>query len=378
MTNAYPLIILGAGASYDSLEDHNQFSAAKQAELKNWKPPLTNDLFDRARFDHILDKYPEARYVDGEASYRIKPDHSLEDLLTDILKNKAPSHPEWYQRLMSFRLYLQELFAEITSKYFDKRNNYYRLISEIETHTAGRACFVNFNYDLLLERNISNIGSTTDVDEYMNGSIKVLKIHGAYNWFRVIGRGHKTDGDFKSGKAQLIYLAKNIFQAEDGDSKIEVQLPRPTIRNEGPDWELYEDAHGGFPDEVKYYIPDIALPIHKKRDFVCPKEHVERFKKHFQSIDRVIIIGWKAADEFLLSILKECLGNRPIIVVSHNSSDEIAKRLKDEYGFRAVPIQQGFSDFLKSGNCAKVLSAENMDVLIQNEDFTSSNRAKII
>lgn len=365
----YPLIILGAGASFDSLEDHSQFGA-REAELDNWKPPLTNEIFDRARFSLILDKNPEAKYLDGE-TYRIKKDFSLEDLMNDILNNEAPSYPVWYRRIMSFRFYLQELFSEATKKYFDKRNNYNRLLSEIRRNAGNRACFVNFNYDLLLERNIFDVENMTDVDDYMSGNIKVLKIHGACNWFRSIGRGYKTDRDFKNGKDYSIENAQTIFQSENGNGIIDINLSRPTIKNIPSNWEFYEPVpHGsGFSDdEVKYFVPDIALPIHKKRDFVCPVPHIEIFKKEFQKTDRVIIIGWKATDESLLNILKEYLGNRPVIVVSHNSSNEIAERisnLKSAHGFRAAPINQGFSEFLKSGKCAEVLSEENPDIMIQ-------------
>ena len=373
----YPLIILGAGASYDSLENHNSFAALRRIELDDWKPPLSNDIFDRKRFDDVLNKYVDAKILDAEVNYRVNSRYSLEDLITDILTKDAPNDPIWYKRLMSFRLYIQDLFSVITQKYFDRRNNYYRLLSEINKHAENKACFVNFNYDLLLEKNIFDTENMVDVDEYVNGSLKVIKIHGACNWFRPSGIGYESDRDFKNGKEFLIHNAQRIF-VQENNGKIEVQFPKPFIKNVSSEWKLYESINRrGFDGMVNYFIPDIALPVNKKRDFVCPETHIEILKKQLLIADRVVIIGWKAADKFLLDVLKSHIKNKPIFVVSHKSSVEISKYLKEEYGFNVVPITQGFSEFLKSGNCAKILSAENLDVLIQREDF-KTDQAKIL
>ena len=376
---SYPLIILGAGASFDSLENHTQFGIRKK-ELDQWKPPLTNQIFDPARFSHILDRNPEAKYFDGEAT-RINDSYSLEDLMTDILDKRAFSDPRWYQRLMSFRLYLHELFTEISKKYFDRRSNYYRLLSDLELYTGNRAFFVNFNYDLLLEKNIfENLEDMTNVDEYIEGSLKVLKIHGACNWFRFAGNGYSADSNFQTGKKFLINNAKKIFEFENTNGNVDTQFPKPTIKNiSSPDWELYEQVNNGFDDnEVKYYVPDLALPVHKKRDHVCPDSHIESLKRQFQFIDRIIIIGWKAADEFLLNFLKDLVGNRPVFIVSPDSADEIAERLTKKYNFKTIPINRSFTEFMKLGDCAKILSASNLDVLIQNTDFNGHKKAKII
>jgi hypothetical protein len=376
---SYPLFIFGAGASHDSLTELNKLGVKKEMELKKWQPPLTNEIFDRSRFEDVLNKHQEARYVDGEAARRIKTGYSLEDLLTDILKKKAPNYPEWYGYLMSFRLYLQELFREITQNYFDKRSNYCGLLSEIQDHSNNCAWIVNFNYDLLLERQVFDVYGMSDVDDYVNGSIKVIKIHGACNWFRVLGRGQTTDVDFKTGKDYLIQNAQKIFLGE-ADPQTQTVLPRPIIKNVTSDWEFFEPVEfWPFPDTVKYYVPDIALPLHEKRDFVCPNEHIQKLEKQLPTIDRVIIIGWKAADEFLLNTISSELKGRnvPVFVVSGKSSGGIAKRVSDKYGLRCISLGQTFTDFLKTGNCAKILSSKNLDVLIQGDDL-KTNMAKII
>ena len=360
---SYPVIIFGAGASFDSIEDLGRFSETRQSELKNWRPPLTNDIFDRSRFDSLIDKYHEAKYFDGEI-FRINENYSLEDLLTDIQEKRAVNEPAWYARLMSLRLYLQQLFTEITKHYFDRSGNYYRLLSELELYSGSKACFVNFNYDLLLERSVfdeKTMANMTNVDEYVEGKIKIIKIHGACNWFRASGQGHKEDADFLSGREYLSQNAKTILQIENHTGEVNPQLPAPVIKNAPVDWDFYEPTtFGGFKNMVKYFVPDLALPLHKKRDFVCPESHIQVLKKELGMADRIIIIGWKAADEFLLGLLKETLsgGNKPIFVVSHTSSEEVAARLKKDYQLRAVPISMGFSEFIRTERCKKVLSAE--------------------
>ena len=88
------------------------------------------------------------------------------------------------------------------------------LISEIKRHANSQACFVNFNYDLLLEKNIFNIEKMDDIDDYINGRMKVIKIHGASNWFKPIGTGYPEDRDFQNGKDYFITKAKQIFESE--------------------------------------------------------------------------------------------------------------------------------------------------------------------
>ena len=190
-----------------------------------------------------------------------------------------------------------------------------------------------------------------------------------------MGFGFKKDLDFKNGKDFLISNAKNILEAENYSVKVTVELGRPVIKSVNKDWDLYEDIKGELTrEEVKYFVPDLALPIHKKRDFICPESDIEILKKQFQLIDCVIIIGWKAADAFLLNIIKDHIGNRPIIVVSPNSAKEVQKKIIEDCNLepsRVVILNKGFTKFIKDGDCDKILAAENMDALIQSNLFKS-------
>jgi hypothetical protein len=361
----YPLIILGAGASHDSIDNHNRFSNERRRDLDKNKPPITDKIFDRTKFDHILKDYQEAKELSGETHHRINKNYSLEDLMTDILNNRAEKNPIWYSRLMSFRLYLQRLFHKISEVYFDESNNYYSLLSEIGLYSENRACFVNFNYDLLLERNIKNIGMTENIDDYIGGNIKVIKIHGACNWFRSFERGYKTDGDFKGGRDYLMFNAQRIIKKENNLERINSRLFDFIIKNDFSNWDFYEnDSYNS--DEVLYYIPNIALPMNGKDSFVCPDKHIQELKNRLKEINRIIIIGWKGADEFLLNTLKEELRgkNIPVFIVSPNADKTKERIIKDydfRHNFKIFSIKQKFSDFLRSNNnnCGKVLSIEN-------------------
>jgi len=364
MENNYPLIIFGAGASLDSFDTFSRFENIKSINLLKWVPPLTNNIFDRTKFEHILERYPEANQLAVE-DFRVSNEFSLEDLITNTLIIRAVKNPIWYKRLISFRFYLQHLFSGVSRNFFHLTNNYGRLISLINEHSKERACFVNFNYDLLFERHLNHIAYTSNIDNYVQGSFKVIKIHGACNWIRSVGFGDTNDADFKNGKEFSLDNAEDILLSEISDT---TQLNLPEIMTDSPDWDYFDPINDGFPahqDRVKYYVPDLALPMQGKRNYVCPKKHIDILEKEMELIDRVIIIGWKAGDDFLINLMKTKLRpNTPIIVVSPSAAGEIASKLRNN-GLSANSIKCTFTDFIKNKYCQEILSTSDMNVTMR-------------
>lgn len=355
MQKNYPLIILGAGASFDSISK----KVLPQLEIegynyKNCCPPLTNDLFNRKNFGKLIDNHISARRFEQEI-YRLEENQQLsfEDLTTEILLTRAPKNKVWYESLIDLRLYLHDLFRYISLNHFTTRSNHGKLASLLDRHHSNHAIFVNFNYDLLLEKQFDPGIKFEHIEDYISSDLKIIKIHGACNWFK-----------------QLIL--ENDIQAHHDANKYILSAAQSLITNESNEKNTAEivisDKSGAYSipinNRLVYFMPNISLPINQKIDYVCPTSHIEIFKKEINNIDRVIIIGWKAADEYLLKLLSDNLRDKniPIFIACHNSSEEVAKRLKEKYNLWSIPLNQGFSDFIESGKCEEILTATNFDI----------------
>lgn len=391
---SYPLIIVGAGASFDSIDfSKNGFSDGKIGIFNEWKPPLTNEIFDTSRFDfdrsNLIEKY-NVEKISRECSYKLDQtsgyNTSLESLVYYIRYNKAEKDKDWYNHLINFNFYISELFRRISKEYepYHSMSNYGRLISQIEECSNYKACFVNFNYDLLLEQNIDNISETKNLDDYINGNIKVIKIHGACNWFRAAGRVHKDDGDFtEKGKeyATRYNNAENIIKKEKEESidyggkchhiikNREGVKNRIDENNSKREWNYLETDFsfmGG--NTLLHYIPNIMMPINKKDRFVCPENHISELKNQLKIIDKIIIIGWKAGDNILLNILKEELDKNnkkdiPVIVVSPSGSLEVREKIRKHCCLNNIfSVSEGFSKFSLS-LFGEILKTNNLDDL---------------
>lgn len=341
---SYPLIILGAGASFDS-QPNTDFHDS--GTLDDWHPPLTDNLFDTKRFYEILKKYEPQ--VSNLATYVINKlkgrKLSFEDILADLRSNKTSVNPDIIQQLVALRFYLADLFVAVSKNYYRTVNNYQTLIQII--NGAGRkACIVTFNYDLLLEQAFFT-KPPTDVSEYINHDIKIIKLHGACNWYfrrRINGWEPKTSYEFALLGAGYIL--------EGSDAKYPI-----VIKNIESSKNLASE-NGGDPMTKFTYLPALALPLHSK-NYVCPEEHVDVLKSAVDGIDRVIIIGWKAGDTFLTQLLIDRLKDKkiPMAIVCGKKSKEI---LLDNLGVLVENIklinQDGFSSFLNNGECENFLN----------------------
>ena len=103
---------------------------------------------------------------------------------------------------------------------------------------------------------------------------------------------------------------------------------RPVIRNNGLNWEMYESMRSGFNDEVRYFIPENRNPCKEEKRFCVPRTAYTKLKEQLSLIDRVIIVGWNAADEYVLKLLEVELKSRniPIIIVSYHSSEQMQRK----------------------------------------------------
>ena len=58
-----PLIILGAGASKDYLHQNNLPQTFINVQQRKWRSPLMNEVFDNTRFDDVIERHFNIRYI---------------------------------------------------------------------------------------------------------------------------------------------------------------------------------------------------------------------------------------------------------------------------------------------------------------------------
>lgn len=349
---AYPLIILGAGASHDFLKISRQ---SDQHILNAWRPPLINNIFDVSLFGRVIGKYED-----------IKPLASVVSNLTDsptpfdfeeYLTNIESTYPENnYKKIMALRFYLAELFGRISYHFYRHTNNHSHLIYEIQNRGL-KACIINYNYDTLFEKNIASITSSNKIDAYIQGDFKVIKMHGAHNW----RYSPHTEVDKVDVYNLFISRAKELNIAY---RNVETYpLTMPDINYDSTDFSLnnYREFNERE-SEWFYYLPALAIPIGTKGNHICPKSHIDTLIKELGSVDRILIIGWRAQDEYLLTLLKTHLrGGVGLTIVTRRSSslNDFLPKFKnipqlstldmkfDNRGYTEFMANRGYEEFLK-------------------------------
>lgn len=349
---AYPLIILGAGASMDYLRA-DDYLERRNSNFSKYKSPLMNQLFDDFRFNEILNKYPKiSSFATNVMNAMSKPNANFEDYLTNSRDNLALNNPAVYSQLVSLIFYLADLFSVISIKYYYTINHYKDLFQNIDNFCAGQACIVNFNYDLLLEKSLSeHLSEGFDISKlssYIGTNIKIIKIHGACNWRynpQLVQTKQINAIDFftQSGKELIENPPKNQIYPQAVD-----------IHNINFDSEYSEGLKSWT-----VRLPALALPLkNKTSSYVCEESHITVLNDCIEKADRVLIIGWRGTDEFLPTVIKNKLINRgiPTLVVTKNSPPESVI----EYYRNKIPnlqikrdnvYQSGFSEFMKMDDC---------------------------
>lgn len=349
---AYPLIILGAGASYDSL-DETQYNL-NSGELYNFRPPLTNGIFELSRFGSFINKQAEISSLATFINSRVPRRMTFEEALYDVEANIVSSNEDRYKWLIAVRFYIADLFNEISKRYSQKVNNYGYIIDRLNDYCSGCGIIVNFNYDLLLECNIPSIIDATDITSYISSRIKVIKIHGACNWSVFAKSITSPNGGIQAYP----------FFIEHAPAICRQVIEKPHYIINPPGWNYTQNVRS-FQQNV--YLPAVAIPIAKKSGiYVCPESHITSLTEELRKIDRILIIGWKAGDSFLLDLIKSSLPKpTQTWVVNKNANQEnINKRYSSIPNLHINGIfSDGFNQFILDGRIDDFLRAPSMNIM---------------
>lgn len=349
------LIIVGAGASYDSdwrrppggLSSYNQIGIA-------WRPPLAKDLFDENRFGQYVAEYPPSQ---GLMDQLRKAAPAVEQELERI-RDLSRDQEHLPRQLLAVRYYLRDLIEETVRRWNaakpDKMTNFTRLMTRLEPwrqqhppeHGApARVAIVTFNYDTLFEDALTNLlpgFRLLNIDAYIaDPRYQLFKLHGSVNWWRdvqgaVVGNRAWTEG---SSMSPPVGWAPTMFD------------PPGRFTETG----TFHLERGGTYSPC---IPCVALPTATKgvADFACPENHLVDLMQVLPQVTDVLVIGWRGVEDHFLKEWREVHSTKAdrkihsvsVVDATHDDAVAVAYRIVTTVGItpETTPTFETFSGFV--------------------------------
>jgi len=290
-----PLVIFGAGASYDLIDDKDFINSEH-------RPPLADEIFKNNKFfKEIQLKYPRINGLIGLARNKMKDKgletKSLEEVLDEIQNDKRDK-VVFEEEIMVLKRYLTKLFLEISNTNNFPGDNYdtfFRLMNQV----CDNYYVVNFNYDTLAQKAIeNNLGKRFEnIDSYIENKIKLIHVHGSVIWNRNINGSIELYG----------------------------------TRNQGA---------------------EIIIPTIGGKKFMCPDNHIKALRQCLKEVNAIIIIGWKGTEDHFKKLLEENISDtskRVILVGGGEESniDTLRRSGLDKFYSHEKVYIKGFSNLLK-------------------------------
>lgn len=334
------MIILGAGASYDS---YSSFPPNKDTQDEA-RPPLADQLFeDRKHFNVLLHKFHECQDILPTLRASGK-NYSLEA----ILGKRSEQAKTWLkgkQQLMAVRYYIEAAIEHCEfewGKVHFGATNQRALLNHIErwrAHHNKEVAIVTFNYDTLIEHALEAClrYSIRTLDDYMLlEHYRLFKLHGSVSW------GYITQCNLSSSDLRQAEVVTRMIIEYGSEITAGVRIYEDNIQMKASAPELLRQG--------RVLSPAIAIPVKSKNSFVCPKAHVDTLQQIIPGVTKVIVIGWRAQEEHFLKLLRDLPGNIAILVVAKDSDD--VKQTSDSLKIHGVSgtyktAKHGFTDLLE-------------------------------
>ncbi len=344
------LVILGAGASYDSAPSRPP-NNGNYSSLPN-RPPLTDDLFgNRAYFGQVMQKYHDCLDIAPRLRH-LQDGVSLESVL-QLYQSEASEDLVRVQQLAAVRYYLQEILTVCPNQWIAESHdmfNHRTLLDDIRhwRKNEERVCFVTFNYDTIIDSALIRAGfPLADLSQYISREFMLIKLHGSVNWGRVVA------SPLTGGILQHPDLVATELISRSGSSNISQE---------------YVMTSGTPPasQENRGIFPALAIPVESKLEFECPQDHIEALKSFLPHVTKVLSIGWRATEKPFLDLLKDGLKTpAPHIMIVNGGTDQAQTpannllHVLQPAGIRARynMLDVGFTDFILRGRGRELLSA---------------------
>jgi hypothetical protein len=223
-------------------------------------------------------------------------------------------------------------------------SNQISLLDQIERRRKPdeQVCIVTFNYDLMLETALSTLGIEINTlsDYIANDSYNLIKLHGSVNWGR---RVRAPEELLQLEMWQLVH-----YLIDNADSLDITQ-----------DYRLV-DQYPIHATDGAVLFPAIAIPVETKDDHECPNEHLEALHAAIPKVDKLLVVGWSAAETPFLHLLAANLQNPLhglIVAGNKDAANETADRLKSA-GVAGLykHTEGGFTELVKGRQADEFLS----------------------
>jgi hypothetical protein len=299
------LTIFGAGASYDSVPRRDYTS--NHVRHSDYLPPLAAELFQpRDLFSKELAEYRSASPLIQEIRNALAAGEPVEDILQRYqdLALAEGADGELPSQLLALQFYLRAIIDQSTWYWADWANgatNYAALFNQIErwrvTGNGEPVLVATFNYDRMVMSALSSRVDFGHVDRFIDGrNYKVFYLHGCVTW------SHDVNDFPRNTTAQELIERANVLDRNAGFTTSSGELAQ---------------------------IPALAIPTTGKRGFECPERHVEHLTGLLSSVDRVLVIGWRAQEQHFLELFKQTPGGVKVLVANNGraGAEEAARRL---------------------------------------------------
>jgi SIR2-like domain len=355
------MVIFGAGASYDSCSTYPPGSRLHTGEDldKFFRPPLANELFDnRPLFNSTLDQFPQVKPVLSRlrASSEGKSDKPVEAILQEI-EMQSTTYQRARTELLAVRCYLQKVIANTGRRWLEASRtggitNQLTLLREIERTRSDDepVCLVTFNYDLLLENALGQLGYTyVQMDDYTRTPklFRLFKLHGSVDWARELKVSFPGNLNTSHEPSFLKYLIENGTEPRETDPF--VLRPSTTM-----------EPGNGLP-----LLPAIAIPVENKNTFECPRTILDDLRHSIPAVTRILIIGWQARENHFLAMLRSDMSQlRQVMVIGKDNKesgeilDHFLKSIgKSELQPKCEAGATGFTNFILANGPARFFQA---------------------
>ena len=336
------LIILGAGASYDSAPSYPPISGS-ESEVK--RPPLSDDLF-ALRYAHHIDEFGGLKAVAAQLRHRAEG-ASVEAVL-EAFQEQSGSYLARQHQLMAVRYYLRKLLRETDQPWYGHvhgTTNLHTMFDEIRrfSRTDEPILIVTFNYDRLIEWALRDMSEWPAQEglylKHTVGRFKVFKMHGSVDW----GRRVDVVTPIAPYKAAFpAWIIENAPSVRVSDHFFYANEEHPRL---------------GAPQVAPTGIPAIAIPLQRKQHFELPTDHLSTLKEFLPRVTMILSIGWRASDVPFMELLREHLkGNVQGTAVAHKDAERIALSFTQAGLHASLTAQNGgFTQFIMNGGLGHFL-----------------------
>jgi hypothetical protein len=339
------LVILGAGASYDSVLHHpppdRPFTTTTARDQRfgayeEFRPPLANQLFDdRPLLVETIQTYPAFMPLVN----LLRGDVRVEQQLAKF-EEQAKTYPERKRQMAAIKYYLHHMLWRSQSMWSNEHRgitNHLTFLDAIERwryENEQQVCFVTFNYDTMLEEAMAHLwgGQFANLSAYTSRpEYKLIKLHGSIDWGLEMlpAPGSGTPREVIEGAVRGLVISDSY-----GKVKLDMRF----------------ESNGTFG------YPALAIPVEKKSEFVCPPEHLRALADFLPNVTKIITIGWRATEQNFLTMLKNPLTGLQrgvdLMVVSGNIKDVFETNVnlglaKGSSGHKYPTVETGFSGLIR-------------------------------